>query len=116
MELDERELHRLKELVPYKILVPTPDEICDEIERLKEQLNDEIDDGLKQSEIMLKQHNEIERLNNIINELEEYSKELRERIDKALELIYDTERKECVDDLWGNIEELVDILKGCDKE
>ncbi len=49
---------------------------------------------------------EIERLNNII--------------DKALELIYanayDTERKECIDDLWGNIEELVDILKGSDKE
>ena len=49
---------------------------------------------------------EIERLNNIIN--------------KALELIYanayDTEREECIDDLWGNIEELVDILKGSDKE
>ncbi len=40
------------------------------------------------------------------------------RIKKALELIYtnayDTERKECIDDLWGNIEELVDILEGND--
>lgn len=42
--MDDRELQRLKKLVPYKILAPTPDEICDEIERL----------------------------NNIIDELEEY--------------------------------------------
>ena len=61
-----------------------------------------------------------EQLIGILKDTLEYSKELRERIDKALELIYanayDTERKECVDDLWGNIEELVDILKGSDKE
>lgn len=45
---------------------------------------------------------------------------LQNRINKALELIYanayDTERKECIDDLWGYVEELVDILKGSDKE
>lgn len=43
-----------------------------EIERLKEQLNDEIQEELKQSEIMVKKQQEIERLNNIINELEKY--------------------------------------------
>lgn len=68
---------------------------------------------------------EIERLNKIIerknNRIQQLMKRTRSaRIDKALELIYanayDTERKECVDDLWGNIEELVDILKGSDKE
>ena len=41
-----------------------------EIERLKEQLNDEIDEELKQSEIMVKKQEEIERLNNIIKRLE----------------------------------------------
>lgn len=43
-----------------------------EIERLKEQLNDEIDDELKQSEIMVKQHNEIEKLHSIIKEVREF--------------------------------------------
>ena len=40
----------------------------EEIERLKEQLNDEIQEELKQSEIMVKKQQEIERLNNIIKE------------------------------------------------
>ena len=47
-----------------------------EIERLKEQLNDEIDDGLKQSEIMVMKQKEIERLNNIINELEKWFEDM----------------------------------------
>lgn len=34
MELDDKELEKLKELVPYKILSPTPQEIIAEIERL----------------------------------------------------------------------------------
>ena len=54
--------------------------LAKEIERLKEQLNDEIDDELKQSEIMVKQQNEIERLNNIINELEKWLEEAIETI------------------------------------
>ena len=49
---------------------------------------------------------EIERLNNIIN--------------KAIEFIYenayDTERKDCIDDLWGEIPKLLEILKGDNKE
>ena len=40
-----------------------------EIERLKEQLNDEIQEELKQSKIMVKKQQEIERLNNIIVKL-----------------------------------------------
>lgn len=52
------------------------------------------------------QDKEIERLNNIIN--------------KAIEFIYenayDEERKICIDDLWGEIPKLLDILKGSDKE
>ncbi len=43
-----------------------------EIERLKEQLNDEIDDELKQSEIMVQKKKEIERLHSIIKEVREY--------------------------------------------
>ena len=34
MELDDKELKKLKELVPYKVLAPTPDEIINEIQRL----------------------------------------------------------------------------------
>ena len=49
---------------------------------------------------------EIERLNNIIN--------------KAIEFIYenayDEEREICIDDLWGEIPKLLDILKGSNKE
>ena len=69
-----------------------------EIERLKEELNDEIDDELKQSEIMVKKQEEIERLNNIIKEVREYinkiptqpvirvfKKELLEILDKVRE-------------------------------
>jgi len=46
-------------------------ELQEDIKRLKEQLNDEIDDELKQSEIMVKQQNEIERLNKGYCELKE---------------------------------------------
>ena len=46
-----------------------------EIERLKDQLNDEIKEELKQSEIMVKKQQEVERLNNIIKEVREYIKE-----------------------------------------
>ena len=63
---------------------------------------------------------EIERLTNELNACMIERNRFLDRIDKALELIYvnayDTERKECIDDLWGSIEELVDILKGSDKE
>ena len=88
----------------------------------KEQLIGILKDTLEYSS---KLREEIERLNKIIeiknNRIQQLMKRTRSaRIDKALELIYanayDTERKECVDDLWGNIEELVDILKGSDKE
>lgn len=43
-----------------------------EIERLKEQLSDEIDEELKQSEIMVKKQQEIERLKNIVNEFDKW--------------------------------------------
>lgn len=45
-ELDDRELERLKKLVPYKVLAPTPDEICDEIERLNNIIN-ELEKGIE---------------------------------------------------------------------
>ena len=42
--------------------------------------------------------------------------ELLSRIDKAIEFIYenayDTERQNCIDDLWGEIPTLLEILKG----
>lgn len=40
MELDDKELQRLKELVPYKVLAPTPDEIINYITNLQEELKD----------------------------------------------------------------------------
>ena len=40
MELDDKELEKLKELVPYKILSPTPQEIIAEIERLNNIINE----------------------------------------------------------------------------
>jgi predicted nucleic acid-binding Zn-ribbon protein len=66
--------------------------------------------------------------------LEEETKELKQRleveidisngmlktIDKAIEFIYenayDEEREICIDDLWGEIPKLLDILKGSEKE
>ena len=57
-------------------------------------------------DMVLEYQEEIERLNNIIN--------------KAIEFIYensyDEERETCIDDLWGEIPKLLDILKGSDKE
>lgn len=45
--------------------------------------------------------------------------ELQQRIDKAIEFIYenayDEDKKCCVDDLWGEIPQLLEILKGEDK-
>ena len=49
MELDEIELKRLKELVPYKVLAPTPNEIINEIERLNN-IIDELEKWLKSNE------------------------------------------------------------------
>jgi hypothetical protein len=59
-------------------------------------------------------------------ELRQYSaklmadkEELQQRIDRAIEFIYenayDEERKSCIDDLWGEIPKLLNILKGEDK-
>ena len=51
-----------------------------EIERLKEQLNDEIEEELKQSEIMVKKQQEIEKLNNIIEKLEQENAVLKTQV------------------------------------
>lgn len=45
---------------------------------------------------------EVERLQNIIKEAKEF----------IYENAYDEERKICIDDLWGEIPKLLDILKG----
>ena len=47
-----------------------------------------------------KQDKEIERLNNIIKEAKEY----------IYENAYDSERQNCIDDLWGEIPKLLEIL------
>ena len=52
------------------------------------------------------QRQEIERLNNIIIEAIEF----------IYENSYDEERETCIDDLWGEIPKLLDILKGSEKE
>ena len=64
-----------------------------------------VNDLIKMTEMCVEKDKEIERLNNIIN--------------KAIEFIYensyDEERETCIDDLWGEIPKLLDILKGSDK-
>ena len=55
MELDTRELQRLKELVPYKVLAPTPDEIIKEIERL----NNIIDELEKDAIELMKSYKDV---------------------------------------------------------
>ena len=45
---------------------------------------------------------EIERLNNII----------KKAIEFIYENAYDVERENCIDDLWGEIPKLLEILKG----
>lgn len=51
MELDDRELQRLKKLVPYKILAPSADEICDEIERLNNDIKELIKENSNKRKI-----------------------------------------------------------------
>ena len=52
------------------------------------------------------QQEEIERLNNVI----------KKAIEFIYENAYDVERENCIDDLWGEIPKLLEILKGEDKE
>lgn len=103
----------------------------EEIERLKEQLN-EIDDELKQSEIMVKQQNEIERLKDLCNKYEKEHKTTYEiwkkdiylyhsmvdRIDKAIEYIEEQSKFIEGCDIYRicNKDVLLSILKGVDKE
>ena len=68
------------------ILVETLEKSNKEIEELKEQLNNEIEEELKQSEIMVKKQEEIERLKDLIKALfyRDYKHELSE---EQLELL-----------------------------
>ena len=63
---------------------------------------------------------EIESLKKELEIEKDISEGMLETIDKAIEFIYenayDTERQNCIDDLWGEIPTLLDILKGSDKE
>lgn len=73
----------------------------EEIERLKEQLNDEIDDELKQSEIMVKQQNETERLKDLCNKYEEEHKTTFEEWKKAINII--KEVRELLNQEWYSV-------------
>lgn len=77
-----------------------------EIERLKEQLNDEIQEELKQSEIMIKKQQEIERLNNIINKLFEYLKENSKQPE-----LFESDRY--YEDILDKLQELLGSDKEC---
>ena len=70
---DDRELQKLKELVPYKVLAPTPNEIIDYITNLQEENN-----NLKQ--IML------EKQFPDLNAVQVQIKTDKYRIDKAIEI------------------------------
>ena len=70
---------------------------------------------------------EIERLQKDLTYYQEYSADLLNKnntfeniIKEAKEFIYenayDSERQNCIDDLWGEIPKLLEILKGSDKE
>ena len=95
-----------KEYLTYenKILGQEVERLAKEVERL-EKVNQMLLNSMV-TEAHTKETKEIERLNNIIN--------------KAIEFIYensyDEERETCIDDLWGEIPKLLDILKGSDKE
>ena len=89
-------------------------------EELKKQIELLVKDDEKSQETIIKQSQEIERLNNIIKQYDKVSfiheMELQKRIDKAIEFIYENayneERNYQIDDLWYEIPKLLDILKG----
>jgi hypothetical protein len=88
VELDDRELQRLKKLVPYKVLAPTPDEICNEIERLNK----------------LKERYQLEK------------EVFKDRIEKAIEYMNYTFNISSVKEMYEIMNELEEILQGSDKE
>ena len=80
--------------------------LYDEAMDLNTKLQEEIEN--------LKNTNEEHRVLN--GELREENKRLNNIIKKAIEFIYenayDVERENCIDDLWGEIPKLLEILKG----
>ncbi len=111
----ERLEKRNKEI--YEGFMATTEELCEatkEIEKLKEQLNDEIDEELKQSEIMVKKQKEIERLHSIIKEAREYIENNTYKIEWG-DLEQDNEDINISEDLTDRefIENILEIL---DKE
>lgn len=87
---------------------------------MAEQIN-KINESLYQANIDLvdknkKLENEIEKLKQRLEVEIDISDGMLKTIDKAIEFIYenayDTERKDCIDDLWGEIPKLLKILKG----
>lgn len=87
---------------------------------MAEQIN-KINESLYQANIDLvdknkKLENEIEKLKQRLEVEIDISNGMLKTIDKAIEFIYenayDTERKDCIDDLWGEIPKLLKILKG----
>ena len=89
-----------------------------EIERLKEQLNDEIDDELKQSEIMVKKQEEIERLTAESTKWESKFYDEAKKVDRAIKYMEDNSKislDDCVS-IINFYRELLSILKGVDRE
>lgn len=62
-----------------------------------------------------KQEKEIERLKKELEIEQDISEGMLETIDEAIDFIYenayDSERQNCIDDLWGEIPKLLKILK-----
>ena len=110
----------IKKLKPLTIFL-SDDELVNFKSHFDEFLNMNCDDKIKE------QQEEIERLQKDLTYYQEYSADLLNKnntfeniIKEAKEFIYenayDSERQNCIDDLWGEIPKLLEILKGSDKE
>lgn len=78
--LDDRQTKRLKELVPYKILAPDADEIIKELDRLNNIIN-ELEKYIH-NELVLDFYNDDMPCELIINKMEKMIKELKKEGNK----------------------------------
>ena len=69
--LDLRQIKRLKELVPYKVLAPDADEIIEEIERLNNVINELKKKKKKYKEVIDKANNKLSQYKNNLKEYQE---------------------------------------------
>ena len=82
--LDLRQIKRLKELVPYKVLAPDADEIIEEIERLNNVINELQQENQKYKEVIDKANNKLSQYKNNLKEYQEQDRINHQNISIAL--------------------------------